>query len=69
MEVTLLEQGLELMLIGMGAVFVFLTTLVGGTSLMSWLVQRFTPGADSSGEVADEEIAAIGAAIAQHRRK
>ncbi|MCG8393032.1 MAG: OadG family protein [Pseudomonadales bacterium] len=37
----LMTQGLELMLIGMGVVFVFLVLLVGVTTLMSALVQRF----------------------------
>jgi oxaloacetate decarboxylase (Na+ extruding) subunit gamma len=38
---TLLEQGLELMLIGMGVVFSFLILLVILTNLMSWFVNRF----------------------------
>jgi oxaloacetate decarboxylase (Na+ extruding) subunit gamma len=42
---TLLEQGLELMLIGMGVVFSFLILLVGLTTLMSWVVNRFFPDA------------------------
>ena len=67
--------GLELMLIGMGTVFVFLTVLVVATKLMSVLVQRFGPvpqvlvpssiadGTDPSAE----EVAAITAALHQHR--
>ncbi|MEH6785180.1 MAG: OadG family protein [Alcanivorax jadensis] len=38
---TLMAQGLELMLIGMGVVFSFLIILVAVTSLMSVLVKRF----------------------------
>lgn len=38
---TLLSQGVELMLIGMGVVFVFLMMLVALVSLMSALVGRF----------------------------
>ena len=38
---SLMAQGLELMLVGMGVVFVFLIILVGVTTLMSALVQRF----------------------------
>ncbi|MCG8437591.1 MAG: OadG family protein [Pseudomonadales bacterium] len=38
---SLMNQGLELMLVGMGVVFVFLIILVGVTTLMSALVQRF----------------------------
>ena len=68
MESALLEQGIELMVVGMGTVFVFLTTLIAATSLMSWLVQRFSPVAVVSDEPPAEEIAAISAAIAQHRR-
>lgn len=63
-----LYQGLELMLVGMGVVFVFLTALVGATTLMSHVVLRFLrpdegPGADES------TVAAITAAIALHRKK
>jgi oxaloacetate decarboxylase gamma subunit len=69
MEATLLEQGVELMFIGMGTVFVFLTCLVAATSLMSWLVQRYRPAVVDSDDVTEQEIAAISAAIAQHRRR
>jgi oxaloacetate decarboxylase alpha subunit len=43
MKADLLSQGLELMLAGMGVVFVFLTLLVGATTLMSRVVMRFRP--------------------------
>ena len=73
MESTLLEQGLELMLVGMGTVFVFLTTLVLATTGMSRLVLRFAPVpiADTlPGAAAEaEEIAAITAAIARYRSR
>lgn len=39
----LLLQGTELMLFGMGSVFIFLTLLVFSTVLMSRLVIRFVP--------------------------
>lgn len=45
MEAGLISQGLDLMLYGMGTVFVFLTVLVGSTTLMSALVSRFFPEA------------------------
>ena len=64
----LLAQGVELMLVGMGTVFVFLTLLVGATSLMSSIVMRRQP-TRSGGTPTDEEIAAIGAAITRHRQK
>ena len=35
---SLMEDGLNLMLFGMGFVFVFLTLLVVATSLMSWII-------------------------------
>lgn len=43
MQDTLIDQGLNLMLFGMGTVFVFLTILVFATTLMSALVNRFAP--------------------------
>ncbi|MEQ8861242.1 MAG: OadG family protein [Pseudomonadales bacterium] len=68
----LLTQGLELMVVGMGTVFAFLTLLVFATATMSRLIQRWqgadddmpAPGADRAAEVA-----AIAAAIALHRRR
>ena len=41
----LLEQGVELMIFGMGTVFVFLVVLIGVTVTMSFIVQRFFPDA------------------------
>jgi len=68
MEQNLLNQGVTLMIVGMGTVFVFLTALVIAMSLMAIIVRRIRPAA-SVGGISDEEIAAIGAAIRQHRRK
>jgi len=56
------------MIVGMGTVFVFLTALVIAMSLMATIVRRIRPAVAVSG-ISDEEIAAIGAAIRQHRRK
>ena len=67
-EGDLLEQGLELMLAGMGTVFVFLTVLVVAMSLMSGIALRFSRSTPPSG-ASDEEVAAITAAIALHRNK
>lgn len=67
MEQNLLNQGVTLMLVGMGTVFVFLTALVVAMSLMAVVVRRMRPEAAVVG-ISDEEIAAIGAAIRQYRR-
>jgi len=67
MSPSLLDQGLMLMLVGMGTVFVFLTILVAGMSLMALFVNRFLPSEAYSG-ASEEEIAVITAAIAQHRK-
>lgn len=56
------------MLVGMGTVFVFLTLLVIVTTLMSRMVMRFQPKLTSP-DITDEEVAAITAAVASHRRK
>ena len=64
----LLNQGLTLMLAGMGTVFAFLTTLVIVMSLMSRLLMRWQRAATQAA-VTDDEVAAISAAVAAHRRK
>ena len=56
------------MLAGMGTVFVFLTALVIIMTLTSRLIMRFQVAADSA-DADDDEVAAITAALAQHRRK
>jgi Na+-transporting methylmalonyl-CoA/oxaloacetate decarboxylase gamma subunit len=66
MQTELFDQGLTLMLAGIGTDFAFLTTLVVEKTLMSKTLMRFQrelPGEDSN----DEEIAAISAAIFKHR--
>ena len=67
MEANLLYEGLMLMLVGMGTVFVFLTLLVMAMSLMARILKSSTPMTDAG--VSDEEVAAITAAIAMHRNK
>lgn len=68
----LLQQGFELMAVGMGTVFFFLTLLVFATAGMSSLIRRFfpvpVPTARSDLDQA-QHIAAIAAAITQHRRR
>ena len=66
MQNELLDQGLTLMLAGMGTVFAFLTALVIAMTVMSKTIGRFmTDNAPS--EATDEEVAAISAAISKHR--
>ena len=67
MQASLLDQGLTLMLVGMGTVFVFLTILVAAMSLMALIVKRLTPVVVDAG-ISSQEIAAITAAITQHRK-
>lgn len=77
----LLGQGVELAVFGMGTVFVFLTLLIGATSVMSTLLIRFAGDHDSETGAAMAQdpansprgaedprlIAVITAAINQHR--
>jgi oxaloacetate decarboxylase gamma subunit len=67
MQATQLDQGISLMFVGMGTVIVFLTLLVVMISVMAQLITRLTPAVEEG--VSDEEVAAITAAIAQHRNK
>ncbi len=69
MEGDILQQGLTLMLVGMGTVFVFLTTLVIAMSLMSGISRRLAPEPVVSDDVSAEEVAAITAAVARHRQR
>ncbi len=66
MPETLIDQGLTLMLAGMGTVFTFLTVLVFAMTMMSYVVKRLQIVAT---DPSDEEVAAISAAIARHRRE
>jgi oxaloacetate decarboxylase gamma subunit len=71
---TQVEQGLDLMLYGMGTVFLFLTLLVIVTALMSIVVTRWLPDDDhpltpseSNLGVDGRVLAVIEAALAKHR--
>ena len=68
METDIFDQGLTLMLAGMGTVFVFLTALVIAMTLMSKIILTFQRQIISS-EASDEEVAAISAAITKHRNQ
>lgn len=43
MQASIMAQGVDLMLYGMGSVFIFLTLLVFATRAMSWAANRFFP--------------------------
>jgi len=43
MQGSLMDQGVELMLFGMGTVLAFLSVLVLSIALMSWVLARFFP--------------------------
>jgi oxaloacetate decarboxylase gamma subunit len=73
---SLIDQGLSLMLYGMGTVFCFLTILVFATLAMSRLVARFANdgkdavAVDNEGQQPSAKIKyAIQLAIAQHRQR
>ncbi|EAQ96988.1 OadG family protein [Congregibacter litoralis] len=79
MGASLLSQGIELLIYGMGTVVVFLTLLVFATRVMSRTIQRFFPEppivvpqrvSAARGDLAPapELLAAISAAVHQHRR-
>lgn len=76
MQDSLMQQGLDLLVFGMGTVFVFLALLVLTTHLMSWLVSRFEqpavpvpPAAAAAGAGDSELVAVISAAIHKHRSR
>lgn len=72
---SLLAQGIELMLVGMGTVFVFLTALVIATTVMSRVVagsagvERPAAARPAGDRPDEEELAAIAAAVELHRRR
>jgi oxaloacetate decarboxylase gamma subunit len=78
-QVSLMQQGIDLMLFGMGTVFTFLVVLIGATLAMSALVklvagepvvsplQASVSVSDTGKPAQGELVAVITAAIAQHR--
>lgn len=81
MNANLIDQGLNLLIYGMGTVFVFLTILVGATTLMSKLINigstsenelpEGSPtdaGAATNSNPKPEIVLAIKEAIALHRK-
>lgn len=79
MQDTLIDQGISLMLYGMGTVFVFLTILVFATGLMSKVVRRLNPEdkpiavstptlGQAPNQPTSQILEAIKSAIAEHRK-
>lgn len=71
-ETNLIFDGLQLMLVGMGMVFVFLTVLVFFTSMMAKIFREpiaESPPVRREGQVSEDEAAAITAAIHSYRSK
>lgn len=68
MQDELLNQGVTLMLAGMGTVFVFLTVLVIAMTVMSRVLTRLHV-IEAPADMSDDEVAAITAAIAAHRKR
>jgi oxaloacetate decarboxylase gamma subunit len=69
---TALAKGLELATYGMGTVFLFLTILVGATSVMSWLILKFEPQSQPAGQSPEQMaharlLAVITAAVKRFR--
>jgi oxaloacetate decarboxylase gamma subunit len=78
MQQSLMQQGFDLLIYGMGTVFVFLTVLVFVTMGMSAVMRRFFPDpVDTTvitesvpvASVSPSVLVAIKAAIEQHRNK
>lgn len=80
MQSTLLDQALELLIFGMGTVFVFLALLVVAVNLMSRLIDTYFPEPAApephtpkikavTPAIDDTTLAVIQAAIRQHRAK
>ena len=78
MQNNLMQQGIELMLYGMGTVFTFLALLIIATTLMSAVLQRISkpepapvaPAVKSAATVNDNQlVAVISAAIHKYRSR
>lgn len=78
-EPSLVAQGLELMIFGMGVVFVFLTMLVFVTGFMSKLVNKIAPEQEAAAAPASVAVSQSGvdphllkvlsAAVKEHRAR
>ncbi len=67
----LMGQGLQLMALGMGTVFLFLILLIGVITLISRIIQKFEqqtePAASAGHSSHDDLLAVINAAVQQYR--
>jgi oxaloacetate decarboxylase gamma subunit len=69
----LVTEGVQLMLVGMGTVFVFLTMLVFAVRVMSAMILKYAPQAQSDmsktspSAVPAAHVAAVAAALKKHR--
>jgi oxaloacetate decarboxylase gamma subunit len=68
-------EGIKFMFLGMGAVFLFLALMIVTMNIMSYIIHKFYPEAQSSAKPnVDSQkdnkkvVAAITAAIAHHRQ-
>jgi len=73
MQQTIVQQGLDLMLYGMGTVFVFLCCMIAVTTLMSRIAQRWpddvSDNSNASSGVDQKTTTIIQQALSQHRKK
>jgi oxaloacetate decarboxylase (Na+ extruding) subunit gamma len=80
MQSDLLNEALQLLIYGMGTVFIFLYVLVLATSGMSWFVTRFAPEPEpykpskrvakaNTTQVDPDVLKAIGLAVQEYRRE
>lgn len=77
-EPSILQQGLDLMIYGMGIVFLFLLVLVTAVAAMSRAVQRYFPHQETvtpskvspvQAAASPQVVRAIQAALDQHRQR
>ena len=67
----LLAQGLQLMGVGMGVVFLFLGLLVGVISLVSMIIQKGEPAAVTAGDESisrDDLLVVLSEAVSRYRK-
>lgn len=65
MSSSIIDQGLNLMLFGMGTVFVFLTILIFATGAMSKIITRYFPEKAVVATPRKKKAAALGATLVE----